>query len=104
MIEGTIKNGDDLVIIDDILTSSIIEFRTFKPFNIKKIIVIVDREEGGLEILKNMGYHVECIFKVSDFTYVNLKDMDKKFDTKKQSNICLSLDFTFTKDILRTSN
>lgn len=105
MIEGTIKNGDELVIIDDILTtgSSIIEsLEHLEQFNIKKIIVIVDREEGGLEILKNMGYHVECIFKVSDFTYVNLKDRIKSLIQKKQSNICLSLDFTFTKDILRT--
>ena len=105
MIEGHISNGDDLVIIDDILTtgSSIIEsLEHLNQFNIKKIIVIVDREEGGLETLKNMGYQVECLFKVSDFTNINLKDRIRSLMYKKKSNICLSLDFTFTEDILRT--
>lgn len=105
MIEGTIKTGDDLVIIDDILTTgiSIIEsLEHLKQFKIKKIIVIVDREEGGLETLKNMGYHVECLFKVSDFTFVNLRDRIRSLMYRKKSNICLSLDLAFTKDILRT--
>ena len=47
MVEGTIK----MVIIDDILIigSSIIEsLEHLKQFNIKKIIVIINREEGGL--------------------------------------------------------
>ena len=35
-------------------------------FNILKIICIVDREQGGLEKLKNLGYNVVSIFKITD--------------------------------------
>ena len=49
MIEGEYRSGDELVIIDDVLTSgkSILEsLEHLKIFNIKKILIIVDREEG----------------------------------------------------------
>ena len=35
-------------------------------FNILKIISIVDREQGGCEKLKNLGYNVVSIFKITD--------------------------------------
>ena len=49
MIEGEYKEGGELVIIDDVLTSgtAIESLEYLKIFKIKKIIVIVDREEGG---------------------------------------------------------
>ena len=103
MIEGEYRSGDDLVIIDDVLTSgtSILEsMEHLKQFNIKKIVVIVDREEGGKEILQNMGYHVESLYKVSDFTKPNLKQKILENIVKKKSNICVSLDFTRSEDII----
>ena len=77
MIEGEYEDGSELIIIDDVLTSgtSIIEsLEHLKQFKIKKIVVVVDREEGGREILENMGYTVESIFKVSDFTAATLRE------------------------------
>ena len=103
MIEGEYKSGDELVIIDDVLTSgkSIIEsLEHLKDFRIRKIVVIVDREEGGKEMLQNMGYIVESLYKVSDFTTTTLRERIYKTIIKKQSNICLSLDYTRTEQIL----
>ena len=89
----------------DVLTSgtSIIESLEYlKIFKIKKIIVIVDREEGGRKILENMGYTVESIFKVSDFVNQSLQSKIYSNILKKQSNICISLDYTNFQDIIGT--
>ena len=70
MIEGNIKSGDEIVLLDDILTtgSSIIEsLEYFKEYKIKKIVVVLDREEGGREKIEKMGYQVESLFSITDF-------------------------------------
>jgi uridine monophosphate synthetase len=70
MIEGSIKPGDEIVLLDDILTtgSSIIEsLEYFKEYKIKKVIVLLDRMEGGRERLEKLGYQVESLFSINDF-------------------------------------
>ena len=109
MIEGEFQEGDELVIIDDILTSgaSLIEsLEHLKQFNIKKIIVIVDRKEGGMEKLKEIGYNIESLFTIDDFkkemSSVNIVNTIRKNIIQKKSNICVSLDYTTTSKILET--
>ena len=70
LIEGVWNETDEIIIIDDILTTgeSIIEsLPHFNKFKIKKIIVIVDRKEGGSNKLRNMGYNVESLYTIDDF-------------------------------------
>ena len=116
MIEGEYSAGEDLIIVDDILTSgaSILEsLEHLKEFNIKKIIVLVDRKQGGSEKLKEMGYLVESVFSLESIMGMNslvncklyppenkLVTEIKKTIVKKKSNICLSLDLTRTEDII----
>lgn len=69
MIEGEFSQNNNLLLIDDILTSgtSLIESMNYlKNFNIKQIIVIFDREEGGKEKIENLGYNVISLFSTSD--------------------------------------
>ena len=47
-----------------------------------------------------MGYHVESLYKVSDFTKITLKEKILENIVKKKSNICVSLDFTRFEDII----
>jgi len=63
----------NIVLIEDIMVtgSSILDgINKLKQseinFNIIKIISIVDREQGGLEKIKTLGYNVESIFKISE--------------------------------------
>ena len=106
MIEGAINDNDDLIILDDILTSgtSIIEsLQYLDRFKIKKILVIVDRNEGGRERLNELGYEVESLFSIEDFKKVSKSDITnniRKSINDKMSNICVSLDFTKTSEIL----
>ena len=82
MIEGLRKDDKkrDVIIIDDVLTSgsSIIEsLDIFKRYNlnIKRIIVLVDRENGGREKLEGLGLKVESVFKISEIINTLGKDL-----------------------------
>ena len=118
MVEGDYKEGEDLIIIDDILTTgtSIIEsLEHLKEFKIRKIIVVVDREEGGRKKLEDMGYIVESLFSIKTFMGINtllncklypkrnlmvkkIKDVIKG----KKSNICVSMDYVRCSDIINS--
>ncbi len=66
-IEGGVESGDRVVIVDDVLTTGksiiqAIEKSTENGLEIVKVMVLVDREEGGKENLFKKGYEVEAIF------------------------------------------
>lgn len=70
MIEGTINSEDEVVLLDDILTTgaSVLEsLGYFKEYKIKKILVVLDREEGGKKRLEEYGFEVESLFTIKDF-------------------------------------
>lgn len=84
LIEGLRKDNKkrEVIIIDDVLTSgsSIIEsLEVFKLYNLKinKVIVLVDRENGGREKLEGLGLKVESIFKISEIIELLGKDVFK---------------------------
>ncbi len=65
-IEGNIKSGDKVVIVDDVITTgkSTIEAitRTRETgLEIVKVIVLIDRQEGGREAVESMGYKLDSI-------------------------------------------
>ena len=70
MIEGDYQKNDKIVLIEDVLTTgtSILEsLKHLKDFQVEKIIVIVDRQEGGKEKLESLNFKIESIFKIEDF-------------------------------------
>jgi len=73
LIEGTNLNDKNrVVLIDDVLTTGksvlnaidIIEGCCAK---VNCIMVVVDRQEGGREVLENKGIFVDSLFKMKDF-------------------------------------
>jgi orotate phosphoribosyltransferase len=65
-IEGNINRGDRVVIIDDVITTgkSTIEAITRakeEGLNIVKVVVLIDRQEGGKEAIEALGYKVDSI-------------------------------------------
>ena len=65
-IEGNIAAGDSVVIVDDVITTgkSTIEAITRAKeagLEIVKVIALIDRQEGGREAIKALGYDVEAI-------------------------------------------
>jgi len=115
MVEGDYKEGDDLIIIDDILTkgTSILEsLEHLKEFNIKKIVVIVDREAGGRKIIEDMGYQVVSLFSIKQimeiYTQINYPKRNlmvkqiKDLIREKKTNICVSMDYIHSGDIINS--
>lgn len=75
-IEGCIDKSDQVVIIDDVMTtgnSTIKAIKAVEEFGAKIISVIslVDRCEGGKENIGKLGYKVNSIFKISDLIDFN---------------------------------
>jgi orotate phosphoribosyltransferase len=65
-IEGNVQKGDRVVIVDDVITTgkSTIEAITRAlegGLEIVKVIVLIDRQEGGKETIENLGYKVDSI-------------------------------------------
>ena len=70
-IEGLIKPGDRILLIDDLVTtgSSLIsskEMIAAEGCEVMDAVVLVDREEGGIQNLKNIGVKVHYVAKVTE--------------------------------------
>ena len=65
-IEGNIRSGDRVVIVDDVITTGqstiqAIERAKEGGLNIIKIVTLIDRQEGGKEAVEALGYKVDAI-------------------------------------------
>ncbi|MEW6001027.1 MAG: orotate phosphoribosyltransferase [Nitrospirota bacterium] len=65
-IEGNVKKGDKVVIIDDVITtgkSTIEAIGRVKEegLEIVKVISLIDRQEGGREAIEALGYKVDSV-------------------------------------------
>src|SRR5512135_1513614 len=65
-IEGNIKGGDKVVIVDDVITtgkSTIEAVNKAKEagLDVIKVIALVDRQEGGRENIEALGHAVEAV-------------------------------------------
>lgn len=71
LIEGNIHEGDIVIIVDDVVTTGqstieAIENAKKEKLNIIKVIVLIDRQEGGRENIEKQGVPFESIFTKDD--------------------------------------
>ncbi|OGH70453.1 MAG: hypothetical protein A2754_03650 [Candidatus Magasanikbacteria bacterium RIFCSPHIGHO2_01_FULL_47_8] len=71
LVEGQIKPGDHVVIVDGVLItgdSVLRAIRAVKELGAKVlgVLVVVDREEGGREKLEDLGYTVVSLYTASE--------------------------------------
>jgi orotate phosphoribosyltransferase len=72
-IEGEIRAGDKVVIVDDVVTGGGSVRKAVEAIRKAEcepilIVALVDREEGATEEFKKLGIPYEPIFKISDFS------------------------------------
>lgn len=89
LIEGQYHKGQKAVVIDDVITNGESKFITIKPLEeeglaVEDIVVLLDREQGGIELLEKHGYHCHPILKMKEVfdTLLAYKRIDKKMMEK----------------------
>lgn len=65
-IEGNVKRGDKVVIVDDVITTGrstieAIERVKEEGLEVIKVIALVDRQEGGRQAIESLGYKLDSI-------------------------------------------
>ena len=116
VIEGDYQ-GQDLVLIEDVITTGESLVQTLnilenENINVKEIIVIVDRDGGGVKNLSNRGYKITSLFTLNQLRptstikqsikqYPNKPLVNKinKLITEKKTNIILSIDNNIHKSL-----
>jgi orotate phosphoribosyltransferase len=73
--------GDKILFVDDVVSEGLSKIEGIKPLQelgaeVKHILVIVNREQGGKERLEKEGYTVHSLTKVSDVV-ISLKNKGK---------------------------
>ena len=71
LVEGIYKQNDSILLIEDVITSGLSLLETIdkiesEGIRIGMIVVLVDRQSGGLELLRSKGYNIRALFTVSD--------------------------------------
>jgi len=73
LIEGELKEGENVVIVDDLITSGQSNLETIDKikstgvkFNIKGVAVLLDREQGGKDRLASLGIKLVSAMKISE--------------------------------------
>jgi orotate phosphoribosyltransferase len=67
LVEGSLAAGERVVVVEDVVTtggSSLQAIAAVKAMGceVRKVLAVVDREEGGREALKKEGYPLEAVF------------------------------------------
>jgi len=71
-VEGPVQPGDDVVIVEDVVTtggSSLLAIERVEEFGlkVKQVITIIDRLEGGAEAFQSRGYPLASLLTIRDF-------------------------------------
>jgi orotate phosphoribosyltransferase len=71
LVEGSLQKGERVVIVEDVVTtggSSLQAVAAVRELGceIKKIVAVVDREEGGRQNLADAGCTLEAIFTANE--------------------------------------
>jgi orotate phosphoribosyltransferase len=72
LIEGTLQEGDSIVVIEDVTTTGNSLLKAIRAIKenggvVKRAVVVVDRDEGAIENLKNEGVLLEPLLSINDF-------------------------------------
>lgn len=66
-----VRNGENILFFDDVISEGLSKLEAIKPLkklgaNVKHILVVVDREQGGVDTLEKLGYKVDALARISE--------------------------------------
>jgi uridine monophosphate synthetase len=70
-VEGAFQQGERVVVLDDLITTGASKLEAIAPLEelglqVKDIIVLIDREQGGREDLEKRGYRLHAVFGLGE--------------------------------------
>jgi uridine monophosphate synthetase len=70
-IEGLFAPGERVVLIDDIITDGASKFEAITPLEeagliVRDLVILIDREQGGREVLAARGYALHALLTISE--------------------------------------
>jgi uridine monophosphate synthetase len=70
-VEGDFMPGDRVVLLDDLITKGDSKLEAIKQvedagLKVEKSIALIDREQGGLEFVRQAGHTIEAVFTISE--------------------------------------
>ena len=70
-VEGEFQKGERVVILDDVITTGASKLEAIAPLEelglqVKDVVVLIDREQGGREHLKERGYRLHAVFGLGE--------------------------------------
>jgi orotate phosphoribosyltransferase len=77
-IEGNVKRGDRVLIVEDVITTGSSTIKAVKRakqcgLKVKGVVVLIDRQEGGKEAIEKMGVSVKSLLTKEDIFKVYKK-------------------------------
>ena len=68
---AAVADGDNVLFFDDVISEGISKIEGIKPLQelgaqVKHLMVVVDREQGGRENLEKLGYKVHALARISE--------------------------------------
>ena len=86
LIEGIYKKGQNCLLVEDVITSGKSLLETIpeieeEGISVSDIVVVLDRQQGGKELLESKGYRVHTLFTISEVCEM-LKAEDKLSDAE----------------------
>lgn len=97
--EGEYRQGEKIVLIDDMVTTGFSKIESIKPLLsvglvVKDIVVLFDREQGGKEFLEKRGFCLYSIFTLKEWLKVLFQ-----FNRINESTYNKTVDFLMKKRI-----
>lgn len=70
-IEGDFQPGEQIILLDDLITKGDSKLEAIKQveaagLRVAKLLVLVDREQGGVATIANAGYRIEAAITISE--------------------------------------
>jgi uridine monophosphate synthetase len=70
-VEGAFQQGDHIILIDDLIMKGDSKLEAIKQVEaaglvVEKFIILIDREQGGLETVRSAGYTIEAAFGMQE--------------------------------------
>ena len=90
-IEGTYSPGEVVLVVDDLVTNGQTKLEAIQPLTdaglmVKDIVVLIDREQGGVTLMAEKGYAVRSVISISNLLS-SLKKQQLISDTEYAQSI-----------------